>query len=166
MSAQPAPTRATTPTHERPANEYAALSVAIDHARQTGDETDHAEHQPARHRPIVARLTSESMGANPCPTRGIAPTVASGMKATTQTDLDKSDERPDVRSGSDVHDRHIRSQEVLKMMFKMSRFAGGFAGVAALTVACGGVNSDRAGGAANVDPVVVSVAHNSDVLPS
>ena len=44
------------------------------------------------------------------------------------------------------------------MVFKMSRLAGGFAGVAALTVACGGVNSDRAGGAANVDPVVLTMA--------
>ena len=52
------------------------------------------------------------------------------------------------------------------MVFKMSRLAGGFAGVAALTVACGGVNSDRAGGAANVDPVVLTMAQNSDVPPS
>ena len=166
MSAQPAPTRATTPTHERPANEYAGLSMAIDHAAETDDEPDHAEHQPARHRPIVAHHAAESMGADPC-RPGDCPHSGKrdeGDHPAGPRQLGRS--APMCAEPGDVHDRRIDSQEVLTMVFKMSRLAGGFAGVAALTVACGGVNSDRAGGAANVDPVVLTMAQNSDVPPS
>jgi TRAP-type C4-dicarboxylate transport system substrate-binding protein len=87
------------------------------------------------------------------------------MQAATQRDLDNSKDHPDVRRGLGVHDRRVDSQEVLNMVLKMSRLAGGLAGVTALTLACGGVSSDRAGGAANADPVVLTMAQNSDVPP-
>jgi TRAP-type C4-dicarboxylate transport system substrate-binding protein len=43
--------------------------------------------------------------------------------------------------------------------------AGGLAGITALTLACGGISTDRAGGAANVDTVVLTMAQNSDAPP-
>ena len=51
------------------------------------------------------------------------------------------------------------------MVYKMSRLAGGFAAVAALTVACGDANSDRAGGAGNVEPVTLTMAQANDETP-
>ena len=50
-------------------------------------------------------------------------------------------------------------------MFRMSKVAGAFAGIAVLAVACGGASADRAGGVGNVDPTVLTMAQGNHEPP-
>ena len=72
-SAQPAPTRR---NHADPRSSSERVRGGVRGNRPRGepdDEPDHAEHEPARHRTIVAQHAADSMGADPCRRSGVLP---------------------------------------------------------------------------------------------
>jgi hypothetical protein len=88
------------------------------------------------------------------------------MKAATQTDLDNSKDSSDVHRGLEAHDRRIRSQEVLTMIFRTSRLAGGSADVTALTRARDGAVPMRTRRFARIVAVLATAIAAMLVVPA
>ena len=72
ISAQPAPSRATAPPSDVPANEKRRVVSRDQRARRRRAPAGRPEHEPKRHVPIVAHGPSDLIRAGPCAGRGLS----------------------------------------------------------------------------------------------